>query len=225
LDDLSVGSGGAGGSVGQEFDFPFPPVDADVVVVLAEQDGCFDAGGAAVFLVLDVVDVADGGGAVAAGRPGAVLVAADDGAADGVGDVVGVADVEGDALAVELGAEEGAAQRGGDAAGAGDEVDREPGQPVQQRFLRLGRQRPDPVVGGRRAGPGGIAGFAGLALPGGRPARLAPAATRPRPGTRRPCRAGTTGGSGRRRGCRSRPGRAPSWRGSAARSSNLTFAS
>ena len=75
------------------------------MVVLAHQQAVFDAGGAAVFFVGDVVDVGDGGGAVAACRPGAVLVAADDGAADRLGDVVGVADVEGDALAVELATE------------------------------------------------------------------------------------------------------------------------
>ena len=37
-DGLSVGAGGAGGSVGQEFDFPAHPVDADVMVVLAQED-------------------------------------------------------------------------------------------------------------------------------------------------------------------------------------------
>ena len=168
LEDLSLGSGGADGSVGEEFDFPSPPVDADVVVVLAEQDAVFDAGGAAVFFVFDVVDVADGGGAVAAGGPGAVLVAVDDGVPDRRGDVVGVAGVEGGALAVELGAEEGAAQRGGDAAGAGDEVDREPGERVEQGLLVLRRQRlrprgPGGVAGrGRLAGLGGRAGAAGL---------------------------------------------------------------
>ena len=112
-----------------------------------------DAGGAAVFFVFDVVDVGDGGGAVAAGGPGAVLVAGDDGVADGGGDVVGVADVEGDALAVELGAEQGAAQGGGDAAGAGDEVDREPGQPVQELLLVLRGQRPGPGGGAGSPGP------------------------------------------------------------------------
>jgi hypothetical protein len=34
-EDLSLGSAGDGSSVGQEFDFPAPPVDADVVVELA----------------------------------------------------------------------------------------------------------------------------------------------------------------------------------------------
>jgi hypothetical protein len=54
------------GSVGQAFDFPSPAVDADVVVVLAGEHAVVDAGGAAVFFVGDVVDVGDGGGAVAA---------------------------------------------------------------------------------------------------------------------------------------------------------------
>jgi hypothetical protein len=47
----------ANGSIRQEFDFPSPPVDADVVMILAHQQAVFDAGGAAVFLVGDVVDV------------------------------------------------------------------------------------------------------------------------------------------------------------------------
>ena len=87
-DGFAVGAGGAGGSVGEEFEFPAVAVDADFVVVLAEQGAVFDAGGAAVFLVGDVVDVADGGSSVAAAGPGAVLVAGGDGAADGRGDGV-----------------------------------------------------------------------------------------------------------------------------------------
>jgi len=61
------------------------------MVVLAEQDALFDAGGPAVFLVLDVVDVAGGGALVAAAGPRALLVAGDDGPPDRLGDVVGVA--------------------------------------------------------------------------------------------------------------------------------------
>jgi hypothetical protein len=34
-DGFAVGAGGAGGSVGQEFDFPAQPVDADVMMILA----------------------------------------------------------------------------------------------------------------------------------------------------------------------------------------------
>ena len=91
MDDLSVGSGGAEGSVGEALDFPSPAVDADVVVVVAGEHAVVDAGGPAVVFVGDVVDVGDGGGAVAAAGPGAVLVAKDDGAADRFGDAVGVA--------------------------------------------------------------------------------------------------------------------------------------
>jgi hypothetical protein len=91
LDYLALGSGGAEGSVGQAFDLPSPAVNTDVMVVLACQHAVVHAGGAAVFLVLDVVDVGDGRGAVAATGPGAVLVASDDSAADRLGDVVAVA--------------------------------------------------------------------------------------------------------------------------------------
>jgi len=76
-------------------------VDADVMVILAEQDAVLDAGRSAVFLVLDVVDAAASGALVAAAGPGALLIAEDDGAPDRLGDVVGVADVDGDALAVD----------------------------------------------------------------------------------------------------------------------------
>src|SRR5580698_9099942 len=107
LDDLSLGSGGAEASVGEAFDFPSPPVDADVVVVLAGDHAVVDAGGAAVFFVFDVVDVGDGGGAVAAAGPGAVLVAVDDGVPDRGGDLVGEPDVQDRALAVQRRAGQG----------------------------------------------------------------------------------------------------------------------
>ena len=90
-DRLSVGAGGAGGSVGQEFDFPAQPVDTDVMVELAQKDAVGTAGLPAVSLVLHVVHIALGGAAVAAAGPGAALVAGDDGLADVVGDGVGVA--------------------------------------------------------------------------------------------------------------------------------------
>src|ERR1700733_9601012 len=157
-DGLSVGAGGAGGSVGQEFDFPAQPVDADVMVILAEHDAVGAAGLPAVLFVFDVVDVAVGGAAVAAAGPGAALVAGDDGLADGVGDGVGVADVEDRAFPVEGGVEEAAAQRGGERPGAGDEVDREAGEGVLQVLPLLGRQR---------LGLGGVGG--GLVGPGGEP--------------------------------------------------------
>ena len=81
-DDLAVGAGGAGGSVGQEFDFPAEAVDADVMVILAQHHAVPDAGLAAVFFVPHVVDVAGCGAAVAAAGPGAALVAGDDGPAE-----------------------------------------------------------------------------------------------------------------------------------------------
>ena len=90
-DGFAVGAGGAGGSVGQEFDFPAQPVDADVMVILTQKHAVSDAGLAAVPFVLDVVNIALGGAAVAAAGPGAAFVAGDDGLADGVGDGVGVA--------------------------------------------------------------------------------------------------------------------------------------
>jgi hypothetical protein len=71
-------------------------VDADVVVVLAEQEAVRQGGFAAVGLVPEVVDVAMGGGAAAV-RPGAMAVAKQDGAADVAGDGAAVADVEGEA--------------------------------------------------------------------------------------------------------------------------------
>jgi hypothetical protein len=90
-DDLPLGSAGDGFAVGQEVDFPAPPVNTDVVMELTQQDAIADAGGSAVFLVPQVVHVALGGALVAAAGPGAVLVAQDDRAADGFGDAGGVA--------------------------------------------------------------------------------------------------------------------------------------
>src|ERR1700683_3802719 len=54
---------------------------------------------------------------------------------------LGLLAVEGAALAGEGGAGGGGAQGGGDPVGAGDEVDREPPQGVQQRLPLLRRQR------------------------------------------------------------------------------------
>ena len=77
-DGFPVGAGGAGGPVGEELEVPAEAVHADVVMKLAEHDAVGAAGLAAVAFVLDVVDVAVGGAAVAAAGPGAVLVAGDD---------------------------------------------------------------------------------------------------------------------------------------------------
>src|ERR1700678_1675806 len=130
------------------------------MVVLAEHDAVSGAGLAAVLFVLDVVDVALGGAAVAAAGPGAAFVAGDDGLADRVGDGVGVADVEDDAAGVERLVEEAAAQRRGDRAGAGHEVDGQPGEGVLHVLPLLGRQRPRPA---------GLPGTPGLPRPPGVP--------------------------------------------------------
>jgi hypothetical protein len=82
---VSVGAAGFGGAVGVEGEAPAAAVDADVVVELADQGAVGNRGVAAVGLVAQVVDVAPGGGAVAAGS-GAVGVAELDGAADVAGD-------------------------------------------------------------------------------------------------------------------------------------------
>src|ERR1700679_3419545 len=122
------------------------------MVVLAEHDAVSGAGLAAVFFVLDVVDVALGGAAVAAAGPGAAFVAGDGGFADGVGDGVGVADVEDGPFGFGGLAGQAAAQRGGRGAGAGDEPDRAAGEGVLQGLPGLGRQ------GGSGGGAGVVVG-------------------------------------------------------------------
>ena len=73
-DLFAVGTSGFGGAVGVEGQLPAAPVDADVVVELAQQDQVVDGGLAAVLFVPQVVDVAVDRGP-AAFRPGALLVA------------------------------------------------------------------------------------------------------------------------------------------------------
>src|ERR1700757_1147617 len=68
-----------GGAVGVQDQLPAPAVDDDLVMKKAEQNAGLDAGGAAVLLVADVVDLASGGGLGAAAGPPAVLVAQGDG--------------------------------------------------------------------------------------------------------------------------------------------------
>ena len=85
-DDLALRAAGDDGPVGQEFDFPSTPVNADVMMELAQEQALGDAGGSTVLLVPDVVDVALRGAPVAASRPGAVLIPQDYGAADGLWD-------------------------------------------------------------------------------------------------------------------------------------------
>ncbi len=149
-DVASVGAVCFGGAVGVQDDLPAPPVDADVVVELAHENTIADTGVAAVFLMVDVVDVAPGGGPPAAG-PGAPLVAQQDRAADVGGDVLGVADVQGEAGGVVGGGQQAGAQHGGEPARAGHEVDGEPGDGVPQCGVRL-RGQPGTAAAGAGAG-------------------------------------------------------------------------
>src|SRR5580704_10334769 len=151
---------------------PAAAVDADVVVELAQQHALAHGGFAAVFLVLQVVHVAPGGGPAAAG-PGAAAVAELDGAADAGRDGVGVADVQRQRRRVVGWGQEGGAQPAGEAGRAGDEVDGQPGDGVPQRLGRVGGEPlPGPAAGaGRGPGRGGSAG-----RPGGAPGRVADAA-------------------------------------------------
>jgi len=87
------------------------------------QGAAVDAGLPAVGQVGDVVHLAGCGGLVAAAGPAAMLVAQDDRAADGGGDLGAVADVQRQAGSGQPGAELTGAQEAGQAAGAGDQVD------------------------------------------------------------------------------------------------------
>src|SRR5579859_6737616 len=69
----AVGVPGGGGAVGVQDELPSPAVDDHLMMVKTEQNAVFDAGGAAVGLVPDVVDLAAGGGLGAAAGPPAVL--------------------------------------------------------------------------------------------------------------------------------------------------------
>jgi hypothetical protein len=73
---------------------PAPAVNRHLMVEAAQQHAVFEAGGAAVGLVLDVVDLAGGGGLVAAAGPAAVPVAQDDGVPDPGRDRGAVPDVQ-----------------------------------------------------------------------------------------------------------------------------------
>jgi hypothetical protein len=123
------------------------------MVELTQQYAVFDAGGAAVFLVLDMVHIAGRRALVATAGPGALLVPQDDRAADRLGDVLAVADVDRHALGVERGAQQAGAQHRGQRSRAGQEVDRQLGQRVRQAFPGLRWQRRpgagSPAVPGR----------------------------------------------------------------------------
>jgi hypothetical protein len=87
-----VGVPGGGGPVRVQDQLPAPAVDDHLVMEKTKKNAVLDAGGAAVGLVPDVVDLAGAGGLGAAAGPPAVLVAQGDGVPDGGGDGVAVAD-------------------------------------------------------------------------------------------------------------------------------------
>src|SRR5271165_3851826 len=115
---------GGGGAVGVQDQGPAPPVDHDLVVEEAQEHAVFDAGLAAVSLVLDVVDLAGAGGLVVPPGPLAVLVAQDDRVADARGDRLGVPDVQRQAGAGQPGAELPAPQERRQPARTRDQVHR-----------------------------------------------------------------------------------------------------
>src|SRR5580700_1728009 len=160
VQDLAVGSVGGGGAVGVQDEAPAAAVDADVVVELAQQHALAHGGFAAVFLVLQVVHVAPGGGSPAP-WPGAAAVPQLDGAADAGRDGVGVADVQRQRRGVVRGGEQGGAQPAGEAGRAGDEVDGEPGDGVPQRLGGVGGE----PLAGPAAGAGRGAGTAACDTP------------------------------------------------------------
>src|SRR6516162_9201255 len=110
------------GAVGVEDELPAEAVDADLVVIVAQQDEVSQAGLTAFGPGDDVVDLAGGRGLVAAAGPSAVPVPEDDRAADVLGDVLGVSDVQRQARRVVWRAEDAGAQVGGEAVGAGHGV-------------------------------------------------------------------------------------------------------
>ena len=112
-EDLAVGGASFGRAVGMEDQGPAEAVDADLVVVLAEQDQVRQAGLAAVGAVHDVVDLASRRGLVATAGPCTVPVAEDDQAAEVIRDALDLADVQGEGLAVERDAKLAGAQVGG----------------------------------------------------------------------------------------------------------------
>src|SRR5579859_7420927 len=148
MEDLgAVGVPGGGRAVRVQDELPAPAVDDHLMMVETEQDAVFDAGGAAVGLVPDVVDLAAGGGLGAPAGPPAVLVPQGDGVPDGGRDGVGVADVQRQAGPVQpAGAELLAAQEGRQAARAGQQVH---GLADDGPFERLAGDGP------RRGGRGG----------------------------------------------------------------------
>src|SRR5690348_6384405 len=114
---------GGGAAVGVQDDGPAVAVDLHLVVMRAEQGAVADGGLAAVGLMGQVVDLAAGGGLVAAAGEPAVLVPFDHRPADRGRDVGGDADVQGQAAAAQPGAELAAAQEGRQAAGPGEQGD------------------------------------------------------------------------------------------------------
>ena len=128
------------GTVGVGGDLPAEAVDVDVVVCPAEQAQIAEASRAALAAGVQVVWFALAGGAVAAAGPLALAVAEDDGAAQVVRDMVGIAEVEGEGRAAERAAELLGAQEPGEAVGAGQRLDGHGQQGALQGEAGLARQ-------------------------------------------------------------------------------------
>src|SRR5215469_12536158 len=116
--DLAVGGGGVG--VGN--DLPAEPVDADLMMIFAQEFDISHAGRAALGAGDQVVALAGGRGPGAPAGPGAVPVAEDDRAADVRRDVPGAAHVQRQAAGVVGGVQQPGAQVAGQPAGAGHRV-------------------------------------------------------------------------------------------------------
>ena len=100
MQDLAFGAMGGGGGVRVEDEPPAPAVDADVVVELAHQDAVSHGGLAAVLFVAQVVHIAVGRPALAAGPFAVPLGAQLHGSPDDRGDAIAAADVQDDGASV-----------------------------------------------------------------------------------------------------------------------------
>src|SRR5580704_2006325 len=175
-DDLAVGALDLAGAVGVDGEGPAEFVQDDVVVPPAVVLEVGEAGVAAVGAVGDVVGLAGRGGLVAAAGELACLVPQGDQAPQVEGDVVGLADVEGEGGAGQGLAEQVPAQEGGGAAGAGDDLQDLAEDLVLHVGERVGgRGRVLGVAGGGAGQPGrdrdsGVRGVlgGGAVLGGGR---------------------------------------------------------
>ena len=99
MDNLPSGAASDAGPVRVQGQLPAPAVDAHIVMKLAEKDTISDGGNASVGLMSQVMHVTGRWPLTAAG-PLAVPGAEGDSAADGSGNLAGVADVEDDRASV-----------------------------------------------------------------------------------------------------------------------------